>query len=221
MNSKEKIAWRERLQNFQRDAEVPWWKFSFAESLLEKAFDYFDVGQERMGAKVLMRLKVWLMRHESHQERQAEKPNDTEPFRDVWDSERLKDELDALYQKLIGYQSLIPRVELEDFKHSWRELQQLHREGELELQHLRKLRVKLIQRVKQSLHAVGSLRVLNARVDADIQVEGIGPYNNRYNFGETFKLLSSSDPIWAGDFLELYNSLFGLEDKIASKVLKR
>lgn len=221
MNNAEKTNWREKLQKFQVENQIPWWKFSYAESLLNKAFDFFDVNQDQLGLQVLNRLESWMHSHQKSVQEQDDSPQEWAPFSGLWSQELLEEQLQILEGKISAYQALIPKVELEGFRHRLGQLQLVNQSGELELSDIRNLRVQLIDRVRQSLGTMGDLKFLKEKVKNELHVETIGPYNNKYNFTEAFNILSSSDPIWAGDFLELYNSLFGLEDKVASSVLKR
>lgn len=221
MSADVQTHWRNKLQQVQVDYQISWWKMKYPESLMSKAFDFLAVGQDSMAQTIFLRIDAWISQQELPQAKSQDLDEGYEPFKEIWSQERLEETLSSLEGRLQGAIELIPRVEFQDFQYAIRECRQLNQENKLTETELWAIRLKLVDRVKQSLLTMGDLKALKEQVQKEVHVETIGPYNNKQNFSEAFQILSESDPIWAGDFLELYSVLFGLEDKVASVVLKR
>lgn len=221
MSADVQTHWRNKLQQVQVDYQISWWKMKYPESLMSKAFDFLAVGQDSMAQTIFLRIDAWISQQELPQAKSQDLDEEYEPFKEIWSQERLEETLSSLEGRLQGAIELIPRVEFQDFQYGIRECRQLNQENKLTETELWTIRLKLVDRVKQSLLTMGDLKALKEQVQKEVHVETIGPYNNKQNFSEAFQILSESDPIWAGDFLELYSVLFGLEDKVASVVLKR
>lgn len=214
-------TWRNKLQKVQVDYQISWWKMKYPESLMSKAFDFLAVGQDSMAKIIFLRIEAWISKQIPPDSGTQGADEDYEPFKQMWTQERLEEVLASLEGRLQGAIQLIPRVEFQDFQYAIKDFRQLNLENKLTETELWNLRLKLVDRIKQSLLTMGDLKALKEQVQKEVHVETIGPYNNKQNFSEAFQILSESDPIWAGDFLELYSVLFGLEDKVASVVLKR
>lgn len=221
MSADVQTHWRNKLQQVQVDYQISWWKMKYPESLMSKAFDFLAVGQDSMAQTIFLRIDAWISQQELPQAKSQDLDEGYEPFKEIWSQERLEETLSSLEGRLQGAIELIPRVEFQDFQYAIRECRQLNQENKLTETELWAIRLKLVDRVKQSLLTMGDLKALKEQVQKEVHVETIGPYNNKQNFSEAFQILSESDPIWAGDFLELYSVLFGLEDKVASVVVKR
>ncbi len=220
MEYTQKLQWQSKLRDFQITNEIPYWKFSYVESLLSKSFDFYDVGQDSLGERTLVRVAKWLETHKNSNRENVD-VGPYEPFTNVWSHEWFGGQLNLLRDRLQDFRHLIPRFEFDEINHNFKLLSEKLNQDELRLEELNELRIWVIDRIHQSYGAIGDMEALKSIVQSDIQIDGIGPYNNRYNFGEAFKILSSADPLWVGDFLDLYNTLFGLEDKVASTVIKR
>ena len=42
----------------------------------------------------------------------------------------------------------------------------------------------------------------------------MGPYNSRHTLEETFQVIGERDPIWIEDFLDIYNDLFRIVERL-------
>jgi hypothetical protein len=81
-------------------------------------------------------------------------------------------------------------------------------------QELLALRSALIARLRRSYRA--RLASSDYRSGSFVQPAGtlVGPYNARHTLEETFQVVGERDPIWVEDFLDIYNDLFRIVERL-------
>ena len=134
----------------------------------------------------------------------------------IWNSDMLLAMSAKLKQTLSRKMLLVPATERESTLRRLSVVEAWIREGQLLQAHdeLLSLRTALIARLRRSLRArlvATDLYRGTASVPAGSLV---GPYNALHTLEETFHVVGERDPIWIEDFLEIYNDLFRIVERL-------
>jgi hypothetical protein len=211
--------YKSRFIQFRKSAEMPHWKLSYAESMLQRAGEFHAVGQIQASQALLLRLDIWMQKHsEKSKDRNSleHKAKGLSP----WNEAGLQNEIGRIQNNLDTKRHLIPRPEFLRFQD---ELLTAAKPsgGESLRSRLNQIRGRLISRLSKSFRA---RRVAPAFGKPFAKSEGhsnVGPYNNQRNYRETFRLIGERDPIWVEDAMELYNELLNFEQKLVPPNLVR
>jgi hypothetical protein len=201
--------WKERLDELFLDAKIPNWKQKKPLALLEKMQDFAAVGQKQTWLLIQQALEEWV-----HKNRVQPKifPQSSLEFNDP--ESFFKNKIKELEKRLVESSSWIPSEEFDAFQSRIRTL------ANDDWESLRDLRLKFVDRIRTSWSSMQDAQDAKPFFQADAS-SSVGPYNNSQNFLELMDLIASNDPIWIGDFVNLYgdlNHLYSLyEDKLAKK----
>ena len=201
--------WKERLEKLFIEAKTPQWKQKKPLALLEKLQDFAAVEQTSTWLKIQDSLEDWVSKNQVKTQTFPQAPLEfSDP--DSFFENKIKD----LEKRLLESRSWIPSEEFDAFQNRMQTLAN----GDWES--LRDLRLKFVDRIRTSWSSMQEAQEAKPFFQADAS-SSVGPYNNSQNFLELMDLIAGNDPIWIGDFVNLYgdlNHLYSLyEDKLAKK----
>lgn len=213
-----------RLETLQQQRHLSWWQQRYGFSLLEKAEDFRLAGYEKEAGFCLERLEQWMNRHVPLVADSAKNIADSDPFSESLRSALLRN-VENLSHLLARKRLLIPRLERENLEselESFRSNMESASPDESDISSFQRLRTRVIQRLRRSLRAQDLVPVKGRRSafqlpDSQNQI-AIGPYNNRSNLLDTFRMVGEQDPIWVEDLMECYHRLMKFEEKISSAI---
>ncbi len=204
---------RQNIDSIRKSGKIPHWRMVYADSLLNRAGEYLAVDRLPEATKVADKLDRWIKTHSVHldsQDRFAENPMV------FWNADLLLATSAKLKQTLAEKRLLVPATERESTLRRLNVVEAWIREGLLLQAHeeLLSLRSALIARLRRSLRArlvAADLYHGTVALPAGSQV---GPYNSLHTLEETFHVVGERDPIWIEDFLEIYNDLFRITERL-------
>ena len=211
---------QERLENIRqgidairKSGKLPHWRMVYADNLFNRAGEYLAVDRLPEASMVADKLERWIKTHTPRvdaSDRFAENPMV------IWNNDMLLAMSAKLKQTLSAKMLLVPATERESTLRRLNVVEGWIREGLLLQAHdeLLSLRTALIARLRRSLRArlvATDLYRGTASVPAGSLV---GPYNALHTLEETFHVVGERDPIWIEDFLEIYNDLFRIVERL-------
>jgi hypothetical protein len=203
---------RQSLGDLRKSGKMPHWRMVYAENMLSRAQDYVAIDRLPEATTVLEKLDRWVNTHRVKEHRSFE--SETVPMC-FWTKEILEKTVAQIRQTLAAKGMLVPPMERESINHRLKLVEQWLGEGKLQEAHdeLMVLRNSLITRLRRSFRA--RISALTA-YKTGTQPEGslIGLYNAQHTLEETLHIVGERDPIWIEDFLEIYNELFRVVEKI-------
>ena len=210
---------RQGIDAIRKSGKLPHWRMIYAENLLNRAGEYLAVDRLPEAAMVADKLDRWIKTHTPRAEasdRFSENPMV------IWNNDMLLAMSANLKQTLSEKKLLVPATERESTLRRLNVVEGWIREGSLLQAHdeLLSLRAALIARLRRSLRArlvATDLYRGTASVPAGSLV---GPYNALHTLEETFHVVGERDPIWIEDFLEIYNDLFRIVERLVPQEKK-
>lgn len=204
---------RQSIDAIRKSGKLPHWRMVYADNLFNRAGEYLAVDRLPEASMVADKLERWIKSHTSRvdaTDRFAENPMV------IWNSDMLLAMSAKLKQTLSRKMLLVPATERESTLRRLSVVEAWIREGQLLQAHdeLLSLRTALIARLRRSLRArlvATDLYRGTASVPAGSLV---GPYNALHTLEETFHVVGERDPIWIEDFLEIYNDLFRIVERL-------
>lgn len=206
-------AIRRSIDSIRKSGAMPHWRMAYAESLLTRAGDYIAIDREPEANLVLDKLTRWV---ESHTPKVAETSSSEMSPMVFWNADMLKGTIRDILKTLSEKKMLVPSTEREaitrrlDLVSKWIDESKFHEAHE----ELLALRSALIARLRRSYRA--RLASSDYRSGSFVQPAGtlVGPYNARHTLEETFQVVGERDPIWVEDFLDIYNDLFRIVERL-------
>lgn len=204
---------RTGIDAIRKSGKLPHWRMVYAENLLNRAGEYLAVDRLPEAGMVADKLERWIKTH-------TPRVDSSERFADnpmvFWNADMLMAMSAKLKQTLLEKRQLVPGTERESIVRRLTLVDGWIREGQLLQAHeeLLSLRTALIARLRRSLRArlvATDLYRGTASVPAGSLV---GPYNALHTLEETFHVVGERDPIWIEDFLEIYNDLFRVVERL-------
>jgi hypothetical protein len=185
----------------------------YAENLLNRAGEYLAVDRLPEAGRVAEKLERWI---NSHTPRVDKSERFSENPMVFWNADMLLAMSAKLKQTLLEKRQLVPSTERDSTIRRLTLIEGWIREGQLLQAHdeLLALRTALIARLRRSFRArlvATDLYRGTASVPAGSLV---GPYNALHTLEETFHVVGERDPIWVEDFLEIYNDLFRVVERL-------
>ena len=203
---------RQGLNDLRKSGKLPHWRMVYAENLLSRAQDYVAVERAPEAGMVLSKLDRWLKVHQVKERRNFDSELTSMCF---WSKEILEKTVAQIRQTLAAKGMLVPPMERDSIVRRLKAVEQWMGEGKLQEAHeeLLVLRSSLITRLRRSFRA--RISAFTA-YKSGTQPEGslVGPYNAQHTMEETLHIVGERDPIWIEDFLEIYNELFRVVEKI-------
>ena len=211
---------QERLENIRQNIDairksgmLPHWRMVYADNLLNRAGEYVAVDRLPEAQMVADKLERWLKTHSPRvdsSERFAENPMV------FWNADMLLAMSAKLKQTLLEKRQLVPSTERDSTMRRLTVVEEWIRGGNLLQAHdeLLLLRTALIARLRRSYRA--RLVATDLYRGTVVQPAGslVGPYNALHTLEETFHVVGERDPIWIEDFLEIYNDLFRIVERL-------
>lgn len=204
---------RRSIDSIRKTGTMPHWRMAYAESLLTRAGEYIAVDREPEARLVLNKLTRWV---ETHTPKVAEASATEKNPMVFWNADMLLGIVTQIRNTLTEKKMLVPSTERDaisrrlDLVEKWiaeSKILEAHQE-------LLALRSALIARLRRSYRA--RLASSDYRSGSFVQPAGtlVGPYNARHTLEETFQVVGERDPIWVEDFLDIYNDLFRIVERL-------
>ena len=205
---------RQDVDSIRKSGKLPHWRMVYADALLARAQDYMAVDRSPEAVRVLDKLDRWV---DSHRPKVADNGRaDFAPI-SIWNAEMLTDVVNRIRRTLSAKGPLIPATERESVNRRLKVVEQWIAEKNFLDAHdeLLSLRTALIIRLRRSYRA-RLAAVMAYRSGNYAQPEGtqVGLYNAQHTLEETLHIVGERDPIWIEDFLEIYNELFRIVEKL-------
>jgi hypothetical protein len=204
---------RQNIDAIRKSGKLSHWRMVYAENLLNRAGEYLAVDRLPEAGRVAEKLERWI---NSHTPRVDKSERFSENPMVFWNADMLLAMSAKLKQTLLEKRQLVPSTERDSTIRRLTLVEGWIREGQLLQAHdeLLALRTALIARLRRSFRArlvATDLYRGTASVPAGSLV---GPYNALHTLEETFHVVGERDPIWVEDFLEIYNDLFRVVERL-------
>ncbi len=212
------------LQKIRHEGNLPWWRTTYAESMIQRAEEYIAVGRHDEWVMVLDRLDHWFAMIEKKFQRESSFSMRFAAVKSiqVWNRSIQESVLQRLEQELHDRAQLIPLTERQAIQKQLKEIAILIDKDELEFSHkkLRAVRESWIRRLVRSYRAWKPFEQKIVSV-VPKSLQPSGPYNARKNLEDLVSLVTERDPIWMEDFWELYNELFQYAERLTPQTTTR
>ncbi|MBR5411449.1 MAG: hypothetical protein IK114_00170 [Fibrobacter sp.] len=209
---------RQNIDAIRKSGKLSHWRMVYAENLLNRAGEYVAVDRLPEASRVADKLERWI---KSHTPRTDKSDRFSENPMVFWNADLLLSMSAKLKQTLIEKRQLVPATERDSTLRRLTLVEDWIREGKLLQAHdeLLALRTALIARLRRSFRARLVATDLYRGV---VQPAGslVGPYNALHTLEETFHVVGERDPIWVEDFLEIYNDLFRVVERLVPQEKK-
>lgn len=204
---------RQSVDAIRKTGKLPHWRMVYADNLLNRAGEYIAVDRLPEAGMVAEKLDRWIATHTPKVEtdnRFAESPLL------IWNESLLSQISERIKQTLSTKRQLIPATERDATLRRLTQVETWIKAGGFLLAHdeLLALRAALISRLRRSYRA---RIVAKSAYQGNVSIPTgslVGPYNARHTLEETFHVVGERDPIWIEDFLEIYNDLFRIVERL-------
>lgn len=219
----EYAALKNRVDDLRKKERLPYWRLVYADFSLSRIAEYLTLEKSGEAQELLRRLNRWVEEHERELDRTA-KP---EPAKiSIWNADFVQKLLDALQAKITAKNHLIPVAERISFSKSMELAKKRFAEGNLDgtYSELFSLRNLLIARLRRSYRARAAMLLYSRQSTAFGRLPTgavVGLYNSERTLENALSLVGERDAIWVEDFLELYNSLSKITERLAPAARKR
>lgn len=205
---------RQSIDAIRKTGKLPHWRLVYADNLLNRAGEYLAVDRLPEAGMVADKLDRWISTHMPKEENSGRFMDNPMVF---WNEEILGKISEQIKRTLANKRMLIPNTERDTTLRRLNTVEAWIKAGEFLMAHeeLLSLRSALIARLRRSYRARQA--VVNAYQQGGFtQPAGalVGPYNARHTLEETFHVVGERDPIWIEDFLEIYNDLFRIVERL-------
>ncbi len=217
------LALKGKVDELRKKDRLPYWRLSYAEFSLSRIGDYIAVGGEDEAREMIRRLNLWVDEHEKELARMA-KPVPTKVA--LWNAAAIEKELTQIQGMLNAKNYLIPVAERISFSHSMDQAKKLLAEEKFDgaYSELFSLRSQLISRLHRSYRARAAMILYSQHASGfghSPTGAVVGPYNAEHTLENALSLVGERDAIWVEDFLELYDSLSKITERLAPQDRKR
>jgi hypothetical protein len=210
---------RQNVDAIRKSGKLPHWRMVYAENLLNRAGEYVAVDRLPEAQRVADKLERWV---KTHAPRVESSERFTENPMVFWNADMLLAMSAKLKQTLLEKRQLVPSTERDSTLRRLTIVEEWIRGGSLLQAHdeLLSLRTALIARLRRSYRA--RLVATDLYRGSVVQPAGslVGPYNALHTLEETFHVVGERDPIWIEDFLEIYNDLFRIVERLVPQEKK-
>lgn len=210
---------KQSIDAIRKSGKLPHWRMVYADNLLTRAGEYVAVDRLSEARMVADKLDRWIVTHTPKVDADNRFADNPMVF---WNAEILGSISDRIKRTLNEKRSLVPNTEREIILRRLNLVEEWVKNGNFIAAHeeLLSLRGTLISRLRRSLRA--RLVAVDLYQGNVVQPAGslIGPYNARHTLEETFHVVGERDPIWIEDFLEIYNDLFRIVERLVPQEKK-
>ena len=204
---------RQNMDAIRKTGKLPYWRMVYADNLLSRAQDYLAIDRSPEAGIVLDKLDRWLSAHKVRENSSSE--NAAAPMC-FWGKNFLEKTIAQISETLATKGMLVPPMERESINRRLKSAEQAISESKFQeaYEELLALRSSLITRLRRSFRA--RISAVTAYRSGTLP-EGslVGPYNAQHTLEETMHVVGERDPIWIEDFLEIYNELFRVVERLA------
>lgn len=205
---------RVNMESIRKSGRVPHWRMVYADSLLNRAQEYVAVDRFPEAERVIEKLERWIVSH---------KPKEVSGDRSgsvpmiFWNRDILQKTVDQIRKTLASKVMLVPPTERESISRRLKTVETWLESSKLQeaFEELLSLRGALIVRLRRSYRArIAAATAYRSGNFSQPSSSLVGLYNAQHTLEETFHIVGERDPIWIEDFLELYNELFHIVERL-------
>lgn len=201
------------IDAIRKTGKISHWRMVYADTLYTRAQEYVAVDRFPEASLVAQKLDRWVV---AHKPALVTNTVDARPPMIFWNENLLNNIVGRIRSTLEAKKMLVPSTERDSINRRLNHVEEWIQKGEFLVAHdeLLALRSGLIARLRRSYRA----RVVasSAYGGGYVQPAGsvVGLYNSLHTLEETFHIVGEHDPIWIEDFLEIYNDLFRIVDRL-------
>ena len=201
------------IDAIRKTGKLSHWRMVYADTLYTRAQEYVAVDRYPEAKLVAQKLDRWIQAHKLALETNK---GDARPPMIFWNADLLNNIVKRIRTTLNTKKMLVPSTERDSINRRLNIVDGWIQKGEYLVAHdeLLALRSALIARLRRSYRA--RIVASSAYSGGYVQPAGstVGLYNSLHTLEETFHIVGEHDPIWIEDFLEIYNDLFRIVDRL-------
>ena len=201
------------IDAIRKTGKLSHWRMVYADTLYTRAQEYVAVDRYPEAKLVAQKLDRWIQAHKPALETNK---GDVRPPMIFWNADLLNNIVKRIRSTLDAKKMLVPSTERDSINRRLNIVDSWIQKGEFLVAHdeLLALRSALIARLRRSYRA--RIVASSAYSGGYVQPAGstVGLYNSLHTLEETFHIVGEHDPIWIEDFLEIYNDLFRIVDRL-------
>ena len=201
------------IDAIRKTGKLSHWRMVYADTLYTRAQEYVAVDRYPEAKLVAQKLDRWIQAHKLALETNK---GDARPPMIFWNADLLNNIVKRIRSTLETKKMLVPSTERDSINRRLNIVDGWIQKGEYLVAHdeLLALRSALIARLRRSYRA--RIVASSAYSGGYVQPAGstVGLYNSLHTLEETFHIVGEHDPIWIEDFLEIYNDLFRIVDRL-------
>ena len=201
------------IDAIRKTGKLSHWRMVYADTLYTRAQEYVAVDRYPEAKLVAQKLDRWIQAHKPALE--TNKGDARSPMI-FWNADLLNNIVKRIRSTLDAKKMLVPSTERDSINRRLNIVDGWIQKGEYLVAHdeLLALRSALIARLRRSYRA--RIVASSAYSGGYVQPAGstVGLYNSLHTLEETFHIVGEHDPIWIEDFLEIYNDLFRIVDRL-------
>ena len=201
------------IDAIRKTGKLSHWRMVYADTLYTRAQEYVAVDRYPEAKLVAQKLDRWIQAHKPALETNT---GDARPPMIFWNADLLNNIVKRIRSTLDAKKMLVPSTERDSINRRLNIVEEWIKKGDFLVAHdeLLALRSALIARLRRSYRA--RIVASSAYSGGYVQPAGstVGLYNSLHTLEETFHIVGEHDPIWIEDFLEIYNDLFRIVDRL-------
>ena len=201
------------IDAIRKTGKLSHWRMVYADTLYTRAQEYVAVDRYPEAKLVAQKLDRWIQAHKLALETNK---GDARPPMIFWNADLLNNIVKRIRSTLETKKMLVPSTERDSINRRLNIVDGWIQKGEYLVAHdeLLALRSALIARLRRSYRA--RIVASSAYSGGYVQPAGstVGLYNSLHTLEETYHIVGEHDPIWIEDFLEIYNDLFRIVDRL-------
>ena len=187
---------RRSVDAIRKSGTIPHWRMVYADRLLERACDYIAIDREPEAKMMLDKLARWVG---AHTPMASGKTYDSRTPMVFWKPDMLRETVRQIRETLVRRKMLIPPTERASIQRRLDMVEEWIAKGKCRDAHAELIQLRML------VQPAGSL---------------VGPYNSRHTLEEMFQIVGERDPIWIEDFLDVYNDLFRIAERLVPQEKK-
>ena len=207
------------IDAIRKTGKLSHWRMVYADTLYTRAQEYVAVDRYPEAKLVAQKLDRWIQAHKLALETNK---GDARPPMIFWNADLLNNIVKRIRSTLDAKKMLVPSTERDSINRRLNIVDGWIQKGEYLVAHdeLLALRSALIARLRRSYRA--RIVASSAYSGGYVQPAGstVGLYNSLHTLEETFHIVGEHDPIWIEDFLEIYNDLFRIVERLVPQEKK-
>ena len=207
------------IDAIRKSGKLSHWRMVYADTLYTRAQEYVAVDRFPEANLVAQKLDRWVVAHKPATVTNAV---DARPPMMFWNEDLLNNIVGRIRSTLETKKMLVPSTERDSINRRLNHVEEWIQKGEFFVAHdeLLALRSGLIARLRRSYRA--RIVASSAYGGGYVQPAGsvVGLYNSLHTLEETFHIVGEHDPIWIEDFLEIYNDLFRIVERLVPQEKK-